>query len=87
MDYFIEISTNKKTHNLRVVAQVAFGEEEDEEFCEEESSFLAPEYDEIDIQEVYVYTDKSERRLDYMSEELLDIIKEKIIKEELDNEF
>ena len=87
MEYFIEINTYNKTHNLRVIAQVAFGEEEDEEFCEEESSFLPPEYDQIDIEEVYVYTDKSERRLNDISEELLDIIKEKIIKEELDNEF
>ena len=87
MEYFIEITTYKKTHNLRVIAQVAFGEEEDEEFCEEESSFLLPEYDQIDIEEVYVYTDKSERMLNDISEELLDIIKEKIIKEELDNDF
>ena len=35
MEYFIEISTEKKTHNLRVIAQVAFGEQEDDEFCEE----------------------------------------------------
>lgn len=85
MEYFIEIDTYKKTHNLRVIAQVVFGDEEEAD--EEEGYYCPQQYDRIEVEEVYVYNESSERQLAYVSEELLDIIKEKIIKEEIENGF
>lgn len=82
MEYFIEICSEKKTHNFRIVGEVVLGHIFTPETDEDEVFARAAEPDQVEIEEIYLYTGTRERKLEMVPEALLDIIKEKIISEE-----
>ncbi len=82
MEYFIEICSDKKTHNFRVIAEVVLGDIFDPEEGEDEVFANAADIDQVEVEEVYVYTASHEKKLDNISEDLLDLIKEKVLEEE-----
>lgn len=82
MEYFIDVAGEHKTHSLRVLANFTPGRS----FVScptNEEEFLAPsEPDEVDVQEVYLYGDKQEKRIDPIPDYLLEQIETQIIEQE-----
>ena len=82
MEYFIDVAGEHKTHSLRVIANYTPGRSFVSRPRNEEE-FLAPsEPDEVDIQEVYLYNESQEKRLEPISDCLLEEIETKIIEQE-----
>lgn len=81
-EYFVDVQGENGTHSLRVLANFTPGRPF-VSIPRNEEEFLAPgEPDEVDIQEVYLYDQKKERRLDPIPEYLLEPIEKKIIEQE-----
>lgn len=82
MEYFIDVAGEHKTHSLRVIAHFTPGRSFVSQPSNEEE-FLSPsEPDEVDVQEVYLYNESKEKRLDPIPDTLLEEIETKIIEEE-----
>lgn len=82
MEYFVDIAGEHKTHSLRVIANFTPGRPFVSRPRNEEEFLTPGEPDEVDIQEVYLYDDNKEKRLDPIPEYLLEPIEKEIIEQE-----
>ena len=85
-EYFVDVQGANATHSFRVRANftpgspfVLFPRNEDE--------FLTPgDPPEVDIQDVYIYNQTKERKIEFVSDYLNDSLEREIIKQEQEGE-